>query len=139
MAYTAQQQLDGYDAILKHAQDRKKLFDRWVLRSRAGEVVFVPGQLVQTYRSDMDYTFKSDRRLIPKWSPPHRIVERLVNSYRLETLGGEAIDGLFHSRRLREFVPREGTKLFDRERNFTDKLEAVSNTDHASDEDAAFF
>jgi hypothetical protein len=33
------------------------------------------------------------------------VVERLNNSYRLESLEGQHIPGLFHARRLREFIP----------------------------------
>ena len=42
---------------------------------------------------------------------PHRILERLLNSYKLETLNGQPVDGEFHTRRLRKFIPREGTEL----------------------------
>jgi hypothetical protein len=45
------------------------------------------------------------------WSTPRRITERLANSYRLETLDGAKLEGEFNARRLREFVPREGTDL----------------------------
>jgi hypothetical protein len=33
------------------------------------------------------------------------------NSYTLETLDGDPVDGVFNARRLRAFEPREGTKL----------------------------
>lgn len=45
------------------------------------------------------------------WSDPHRILERLLNSYKLETLEGHPLDREYHARRLHEFVPREGTEL----------------------------
>jgi hypothetical protein len=45
------------------------------------------------------------------WSEPHRIREKLLNSYKLETLEGQPLDGEYHARRLREFIPREGTEL----------------------------
>ncbi|THU79839.1 hypothetical protein K435DRAFT_605297, partial [Dendrothele bispora CBS 962.96] len=70
MAYAKQQRLDGYDAIVRHAIKRKKVFDKRVLKHHPGEVTFKKGQLVQIYRSDLDYTFRSERKLIPKWSPP---------------------------------------------------------------------
>jgi hypothetical protein len=38
-------------------------------------------------------------------------VKRQVNSYKLETLDGAKLEGEFSARRLREFVPREGTDL----------------------------
>ena len=38
-------------------------------------------------------------------------MERLPNSYKLETLEGTLLDGIFHERCLRSFIPREGTAL----------------------------
>ncbi|THU79221.1 hypothetical protein K435DRAFT_557629, partial [Dendrothele bispora CBS 962.96] len=76
MAYAEQQRLDGYDAIVRHAVKRKQVFDKRVLKRHPGEVMFKKGQLVQIYRSDLDYTFRTERKLIPKWSPPRRVVER---------------------------------------------------------------
>ncbi|KAG2749755.1 hypothetical protein P692DRAFT_201656022, partial [Suillus brevipes Sb2] len=76
MAYVAQQQLDGYDAAVRHAIKRKAAFDKRVLERTPGEVIFSIGQLVQYYRSKLDYTFDAKRKLLPKWSPPHRITAR---------------------------------------------------------------
>ena len=45
------------------------------------------------------------------WSEPHRVSEKMLNSYKLETLQGQPLDGEYHARRLREFVPRKGTEL----------------------------
>jgi hypothetical protein len=70
MAYVAQQRLDGYAEMVAHAIKRKAVFDKRVLARNPGEVVFLPGQLVQIYRNDLDYTFKTERKLLPKWSPP---------------------------------------------------------------------
>ena len=39
------------------------------------------------------------------------MVTRNLNSYTLEKLDGTPISGLFSARQLREFIPREGTKL----------------------------
>lgn len=111
LAYAEQQRLDGYDATVRHARARKAAFDRRVRRSRAGPVAFATGDLVQVYRSDLDYTFRVDRKLLPKWSEPRRVVACTGNSYVLETLSGESISGLFHARRLRSFTPRPGTRL----------------------------
>jgi hypothetical protein len=69
--------------------------------------------LVQVYRSDLDFTFKTDRKLLPKFSAPRRVVRRKRNSYLLETLEGFPIAGRFSSRRLRQFIPRKGTALDD--------------------------
>ena len=111
MAYVAQQRLDGYAEMVAHAIKRKSTFDKRVLTRKPGEVTFPKGQLVQIYRSDLDYTFKTERKLLPKWSPPQRVVARNLNSYTLEKLDGTPIAGLFSARRLREFIPKEGTKL----------------------------
>ncbi|KAI0342574.1 hypothetical protein BDW22DRAFT_1298498, partial [Trametopsis cervina] len=73
LLYASQQRLDGYDATVRHAEGRKARFDAKVLASRAGAVSFRIGDLVQVYRSDLDYTMRSDRKLLPKWSPPRRI------------------------------------------------------------------
>jgi hypothetical protein len=50
------------------------------------------------------------------WSPPRHVVKRQVNSYKLETLDGAKLEGEFSARRLREFVPREGTDLAEAQR-----------------------
>ena len=116
MAYVAQQRLDGYAEAVAHAMKRKSMFDKKVLSQKPGEVVFSTGQLVQIYRSDLDYTFKTERKLLPKWSPPQRVVSRLMNSYVLETLQGERLPGTFSARRLRRFTPKEGTKLAEEQK-----------------------
>jgi transposase InsO family protein len=111
MAYVAQQRLDGYAEAVAHALKRKSMFDRKVLTQNPGEVIFSKGQLVQIYRNDLEYTFKTERKLLPKWSTPQRISSRHLNSYTLETLNGDPIAGSFSARRLRRFIPREGTRL----------------------------
>jgi len=111
MAYMAQQRLDGYTKVVAHAVKRKQAFDKRVLVRKPGEVTFAKGQLVQIYHSDLDDTFKTERKLLPKWSPPHRIASRILNSYTLKTLIGAPINGRFSARRLRRFWPREGTEL----------------------------
>ena len=111
MAYVAQQRLDGYAEAVAHAIKRKATFDKRVLAQRPGEVIFSKNQLVQIYRSDLDYTFKTERKLLPKWSMPHRVVSRDLNSYVLKTLNGNQLPGSFSARRLWEFIPKEGTKL----------------------------
>ena len=116
MAYVAQQRLDGYAEAIAHALKRKNAFDKRVLENNPGEVIFSKGHLVQIYRSDLDYTFKTERKLLPKWSPPQRVVSRHLNSYVLETLNGDPLSGSFSARRLRRFIPREGTKLAEEQK-----------------------
>jgi len=111
MAYVEQQRLDGYDQILLHADKRKLAFDRKLLSRAPKEVIFKAGQLVQVYRSDLDFTYKTERKMEPKWSAPRRVSSRDRNSYKLETLEGLPIGNRFASRRLRRFIPRNGTAL----------------------------
>ena len=111
VAYAAQQRLDGYSEAVRHAMNRKTRFDRRVLESKEGEVTFKKGQLVQVFRNDMAKSIGTERKLMPMWSEPHRVSERMLNSYKLETLDGQPLDGEYHARRLREFTPREGTEL----------------------------
>ena len=111
MAYVNQQRFDGYAQIVDHAHRRKVAFDKQILDHAPREVIFRAGDLVQVYRSDLDYTFKTERKMLPKFSAPRRIVHRNQNSYQLETLEGFPIAGRFSSRRLRLFIPRGGTEL----------------------------
>jgi hypothetical protein len=111
MAYVNQQRFDGYAHIVDHAQRRKATFDKQVLSRPPQEVVFKSRDLVQVYYSDLDFTLMSDRKILPKFSAPRRVVSRNQNSYQLETLEGFPIAGKFSSRRLRLFVPRKGMEL----------------------------
>jgi hypothetical protein len=111
MAYIDHQRFDGYAQIVDHALRRKTAFDKLVLNHPPREVTFRAGDLVQVYRSDLDFTLKTERKLLPKFSAPRRVINRNKNSYQLETLEGFPIAGKFSSRRLRLFVPRKGTEL----------------------------
>ncbi|PFH45754.1 hypothetical protein AMATHDRAFT_157940, partial [Amanita thiersii Skay4041] len=86
-------------------------FNNRVTKSKPGEVIFYKGQLVQVYRSDLDYTFKTECKLLPKWSQPRTIVEKNANSYKLEMLDGKPISRNFSAWWLRPFSPRAGTQL----------------------------
>jgi len=100
MTYAAQQWLDGYVEAVHHAVHRKAAFDHRVMKSRAGAVEFKKGQLVQVYKNKLVLTLSMEHKLLPMWSPPHCIAKRLLNSYRLETLQGTPLDGMFNARRL---------------------------------------
>lgn len=113
MAYASQQRLDGYAQIVDHAVARKAAFDKMVLRRAPREVIFRAGQLVQVYRNDLDFTVQASRKMEPKWSAPRRVLSRDRNSYKLATLEGLAMGGRFNSRRLRRFIPRNGTAMHD--------------------------
>ena len=121
MAYVAQQCLDSYAAAVGHALRRKDAPDRRVLEHTPGEVIFSKGQLVQIYRSDLDFTFKTERKLLPKWSNPQHIASKSGNSYSLETLKGDPIQGMFSTRRLRRFVPQEGTRLAEEQKQVEER------------------
>jgi hypothetical protein len=129
MAYVAQQRLDGYEAIIQHAIKRKAVFDKWVLARSPREVIFAVGQPVQFFYSSQHNTLEARRKVIPKWSPPHHIVERIWNSYRLETINGEPLPGKFHARRLRAFHPREGTKLAEEQQKRESELQNEEDED----------
>ncbi|KAG2335772.1 hypothetical protein BDR05DRAFT_848442, partial [Suillus weaverae] len=73
IAYVEQQRLDSYEEVVKNTIKKKAAFDKKLLQRVPGEVIFKIGQLVQVYRNDLDYTFKTERKLIPKWSVPRRI------------------------------------------------------------------
>jgi len=96
MAYAVQQRLDGYTEAVHHAVWQKATFDRKVMKSKAGVVKFKKGQLVQIYNNKLAQTLGVECKITPLWSPPHQITERLLNSYRLETLDGVSLDGLFN-------------------------------------------
>jgi hypothetical protein len=102
MAYVEQQRqrLDGYSNRIVYAMGSKAAFNRKVLVSRAGIVTFTQGQLVQVHRSDLTHTMSNDRKLTVRWSEPHRVKTRILNSYKLEMVDGIAMDGTFSSRRL---------------------------------------
>jgi len=135
MAYVAQQRLDGYAEAVAHALRRKRAFDRKVLAQNPGEVVFSKGELVQIYRSDLDYTFRTERKLLPKWSLPQRVASRNLNSYNLETIKGDPVPGLFSARRLRRFTPKEGTKL-SKDQKLVEKHCAVEEKEQKEKEEA---
>jgi hypothetical protein len=81
------------------------------LDSAEGEVIFEKGQLVQVYRSDIAKSIGFKQKLMPMWSEPHIVLEKLLNSYKLEALEGQPLEGEFHSQRLPAFKPRKGMEL----------------------------
>ncbi|KAJ7622610.1 hypothetical protein DFH06DRAFT_905815, partial [Mycena polygramma] len=76
MDYVDQQRLDAHAGRVAYAAGRKAAFDRKVMGSRAGEVVFKPGELVQVFCSDLARTVSNDRKLTCRWSEPHRVTQR---------------------------------------------------------------
>jgi len=111
MAYVEQQNLDGYAQMVLHANRRKAIFDKNVLKTHPREVIFKLGDLVQVHRTDLTFTHSNDRKLMPRWSPPFRVALRIRNAYKLQTLNGTPAKGEYSARRLRHFHPRDGTQL----------------------------
>lgn len=99
--------------MLENTTCHKALFDKHLTQSKPGEVSFKVGQLVQVYCSDLNTTLKTECKLLPKWSTPHYILKCLHNSYRLETLEGFPVGGIFSAHCLHLFIPRTGTKFAD--------------------------
>jgi hypothetical protein len=79
-AYTQQQCLNGYTHTMEHAAHQKAIFDRQLLAKFPWEVLFKAGQLVQVYCNDLTYTFETECKLLPCWSPPRRVVSCDQNS-----------------------------------------------------------
>jgi len=109
--YVAQQNLDAYSHILDHANKRKAAFDKKVLASRDGVIKYKKGDLVQIRDSKLDFTLTTEAKLLPRWGAPHRVVDCIRNSYRLQTIQGLPVSGVVSARRLRRFIPRPGTEL----------------------------
>ncbi|KAJ7209813.1 hypothetical protein B0H12DRAFT_984945, partial [Mycena haematopus] len=75
-AYATQQRFDGYARAVKHGVSRKEAFDRRVLDSKVGEVVFAPGDLVQVLDPKYKKTFLTSKKILPEWSGAFRVKER---------------------------------------------------------------
>ncbi|KAF8195133.1 hypothetical protein K438DRAFT_2126860 [Mycena galopus ATCC 62051] len=110
-AYAVQQRFDGYSHAVTHGVARKAAFDRRVLDSKAGEVVFTPGDLVQVLDPKYKKTFLTLKKILPEWSGAFRIKERLLNSYIIETIYGQELSGEYNSRRLRPLKAPKGSSL----------------------------
>jgi hypothetical protein len=109
--YADQQRFDGYARAVKHGATRKAAFDRRVLDSKAGEVVFMAGDLVQVLDPKYKKTFLTSKKILPEWSGAFRVKERLLNSYIIETIYGQELAGEYNSRRLRLLKPPKGSSL----------------------------
>jgi hypothetical protein len=74
-AYVQQQHLNSYAHTIEHVARHKGTFDRKLLAKFPREVIFESGQLVQVYHNNLTYTFKTEHKLLPHWSPPQRIIK----------------------------------------------------------------
>ena len=97
--------------MVEHAAKRKVAFDRKVASSCDWVIEYKRGDLVQIRDSRLDLTLSMEAKLLPRWGTPHRVVDQRRNSYRLETVQGLPVGGMFSVQRLRRFIPRPGTEL----------------------------
>ncbi|KAJ7142841.1 hypothetical protein C8R44DRAFT_603574 [Mycena epipterygia] len=110
-AYAAQQRFDGYARAVHHGAARKAAFDNRVGNSKAGEVVFAKGDIVQVLDPKYKKTFLSTKKILPEWSGALRVKERILNSYIIETIYGQELEGKYSARRLRPMTPPKGSSL----------------------------
>ena len=131
-AYAEQQRLDAGDRAVMHTIKWKATFDRRVLLSKEGVVTFNEGQLVQVHDATAENTFATSKKLLPRWSVPRRVVGHTGNSYKLATLEGFPVGGAVHARRLRRFIPCDGTALAEVEEDRQHEDEQDQDTEKAN-------
>lgn len=91
---------------LMEAEKRKLAFDKQV-----APISFPISSLVHYYDSKADQNYRTVIKLKPRWSDPHLINGKYLNSYSLCTLNGIALNAKFHTRRLRHYTPQRGSAL----------------------------
>jgi transposase InsO family protein len=91
---------------LTESQRKKEAFD-----SKALVHDIKIGSLVQVYDNKADFNFATINKLAPRWSVPRLITGKYLNSFTLSTLQGIPLNGLFHIRRLRPYIPLRGSTL----------------------------
>jgi len=69
------------------------------------------------------------------WSEPRRVSERILNSYKLEALDGQPLDGEYQARRLQEFIPREGTELASQQKEVEKRQTEETGEEEEMEED----
>ena len=98
-----------YDTHLKsltEAERKKAAFD-----AKARVIDFTTGDLIQYFDSEHITSNASVHKLKPRWSPPHIITGKYINSYTLSSLTGTPVAGLYHTRRLRPYIPLRDSTL----------------------------
>ncbi|KAJ7430509.1 hypothetical protein FB451DRAFT_1422497 [Mycena latifolia] len=103
------------------------------MASKGGKIVYTPGDLVQVLDPKYRKTFLTAKKILPEWSGALRVKERRLNSYILETIYGQKLDGDYSGRRLRPFVVPQGSSLeaYEKDRaNGTLPGGAVDGTSH---------
>jgi hypothetical protein len=106
-AYVQQQRFDGH----VRAVAQKKAFDKKVLSSKAGEVVFKAGDLVQVLDPKFKKMFFTMKKILSEWSGTFRVKENLLNSYTIETIYGQELDRKYSARRLQPLKAPAGSSL----------------------------
>ncbi|TFY73811.1 hypothetical protein EWM64_g10200, partial [Hericium alpestre] len=79
-------------------------------------------------------TLKLAKKLLARWSHPHRITEHLLNSYRIERLDGTPEEGTTHAWHLRAFIPKPGSDLEREQCEFMERLKQANPGGLAADE-----
>jgi hypothetical protein len=141
--YTQQQRFDGHARAVAHGVARKKAFDKKVLNSSAGEVVFEAGDLVQVLDPKFKKMFLNTKKILPEWSGAFRVKECLLNSYIIETIYGQELDGKYNARRLRPLKAPAGSSLkayemarkAEQKERLDGRAEDEEDTDEAEEED----
>jgi hypothetical protein len=132
MAYVEQQHIDRYKAAVKHAIAQKCAFNKCMWKN-SSEITFKEGQLIQVYHSNLDYTFKMECKVTPKWSQPYRVMKRIWNAYRLAQLNGAPIEGEFSMQRLHMFIPKPGSSLEQVQQQWEEENPEVDESKWKSD------
>lgn len=91
---------------LEDAEQQKMAWD-----NHTPAVEFRIGDVIQWYDSNHDGDRKTINKLAPRWSTPHIIAGKSLNSYSLSNINGTAIPGIFASYRLRKYIPLRGSDL----------------------------
>jgi hypothetical protein len=132
MAYAEQQHIDGYEAVVKHAIAWKHVFNKCMWKN-SSKITLKEGQLIQVYHSDLDYTFKMECKVMPKWSQPYRVMKCIWNAYRLAQLDGAPIKGEFSVWRLHVFIPKPGSPLEQAQQQWEEENLEVDKSEWESD------
>jgi hypothetical protein len=78
--------------------------------------------------------FKTERKLVPKWSQLYRVRKRIWNAYLLERPDGTPIEGGFSTRRLHAFVLRRGSQLEKDQEEWEEQHRDDQDEDESEDE-----
>lgn len=104
MAMAEMLRMQAHLLQLEIAAHHKSLWD-----ARTPAVEFAIGDLVQWYNSARDGNYKTINKLAPRWSTPHIISGKSLNSYTLTHINGTLIPGNFASYRIRKYLPLRGS------------------------------